>query len=73
MEAISSVSPLVKPLTRALTLVLHRHPAAPAHAEVTGLAGPRPFTITHDSAAQTVSVAFTHPVAESTQIELRFS
>lgn len=60
-----------EPAARALTVVLHRQAAAPRRVEVRGPSGPRPFTASHDAAAQTVNVAFTHPVAEATTLTLR--
>lgn|GEM_PF-695635 len=61
-----------QPVTRALSLVLHRLPAALTSVEVAGPADPRPYTLTHDSAAQTLTVAFTHLVAEASQVTLSF-
>ena len=62
-----------QPVERTLSIVLHRQPVAPTSVVVTGPAGSRPHSLAHDPAAQTVTVAFTHPVAEATHVTLIFS
>ncbi len=61
-----------QPAARDLSIVLHRQPANPTSVQVTGPAGPRPYTLAHDAAVQTVTVAFTHPVAEASHVRLTF-
>ncbi|MCC7359494.1 MAG: glycoside hydrolase family 31 protein [Anaerolineales bacterium] len=61
-----------QPAVRTLVVVLHRQVSAPAAVEVSGATGSRACTVSHDPAAQTVAVAFEHPVIEATEVALAF-